>query len=221
LIPEVGCGIDDPVRERSLQAVRRLVEEDPDLVVVIGAGPASASYGPADSGSLAGYGVDLTVPLGPRMCGGEAILPLSLTIGAWLLRQTGWTGDRQAYAVPDRLEAGEADALGRTLAELDDRVALLCMGDGSARRTEKAPGWLDQRAEPFDRSVAAALRQGDPAALHELDDGLARELLAAGRASWQVLAGAAAERRWHGRLDYDEAPFGVAYFVAGWTPAVP
>ena len=85
-------------------------------------------------------------------------------------------------------------------------------------RTEKAPGWFDERAEPFDRAVAGALAAADPAGLLALESGLARGLLAAGRASWQVLAGAAAGRRWQGRLHYDDAPFGVGYIVAGSVP---
>src|SRR3954447_3164901 len=149
LIPEVGRGVDDPVRERAQAAVAGLVAEAPDLVVVVGDGPEFRSYGPADAGSLAGYGVDLTVPLGAQFGGGEALLPLSLTIGAWLLQRAGWSGERRAHAVPQATPPDEAEGLGRRLANLAERVALLCMGDGSARRTEKAPGWLDERAEPF------------------------------------------------------------------------
>jgi hypothetical protein len=217
LIPAVGRGVDDPVREHARAAARRLTEQQPDLVVVVGDGPEAVSYGSADSGSLARFGVDLTVPLGPRSCGGEAILPLSLTVGAWLLRETGWTGDRQAYAVPDSTGPEEARRLGVEIAALDERVALLCMGDGSARRSEKAPGWLDERAELFDTGVAAALAEPDPSALLDLDVQLARDLMVAGRASWQVLAGAALGGRWRADLSYAEAPFGVGYFVASWT----
>ena len=40
----------------------------------------------------------------------------------------------------------------------EDRVAVLAMGDGSACRTEKAPGYLDDRSIDFDNSVADAFR---------------------------------------------------------------
>jgi hypothetical protein len=54
------------------------------------------------------------------------------------------------------------------------------MGDGSARRSEKAPGHLDPAAAPFDAAVAAALAAGDTTALAALDpaerDELARAL---------------------------------------------
>jgi hypothetical protein len=219
LIPSVGLGIDVPARTAAQATVARLVATEPDRVVLVGNGPEQVSYGPADAGSLAGFGVDEVVPLGPRTCGEAAVLPLSITVGAWLLGGTGWTGNRQAVALPESLSADDAAALGTEIAELDERVALLCLGDGSARRSDKAPGWFDPRAEPFDRTVAVALAEADLAALRGLDPELARELLVAGRTSWQVLAGAAAGQRWSGTVSYDEAPFGVGYFVAGWTPA--
>ena len=43
-------------------------------------------------------------------------------------------------------------------------VALLVMGDGSARRSVKGPGFLDERAGPFDAEVSRALAAGDVAA---------------------------------------------------------
>jgi hypothetical protein len=91
------------------------------------------------------------------------------------------------------------------------------MGDGTGRRTPK-PGYLDARAEPFDRHVSAALAAGDPAALAGLDVALADELLVQGRAAWQVLAGAAAGSTWRGQVRYDAAPYGVGYLVATWRP---
>lgn len=55
------------------------------------------------------------------------------------------------------------------------------------------------------------------AALAALDAELAAELLAAGRAPWQVLAGAAEGAGLDGRLLYEDAPYGVGYFVAAWS----
>lgn len=185
-------------------------------MVVVGAGPETASYGSGDSGSLAPYGVDLSVPLGPRVCAGAPVLPLSLTVGAWLLRETGWTGDRQGYAVAADTSAQDAAAAGKEIAALDRSVAVLCMGDGTARRTLRAPGWLDERAEGFDAAVTAAFATGDFDALLRLDASLADELLVAGRPAWQVLAGAAAGCGIEGRIEYDDAPFGVQYTVATW-----
>ena len=97
-------------------------------------------------------------------------------------------------------------------------MGLLAMGDGSACRTLKAPGYLDPRAEPFDRAVTKALADADTEALLALDPALAAELMVAGRAPWQVLAGAAGGR-YRGEVLYDEAPYGVQYAVATWLTA--
>ena len=109
-------------------------------------------------------------------------------------------------------------SLGARLAAGPDPVGLLVVGDGAATHTEKAPGHLDERAGPFDAAVADALRAADPAALAALDPVLAAQLWAAGRAPWQVLAGATTGTAWSGELLYSAAPFGVGYHVAVWTP---
>ncbi|NED72569.1 hypothetical protein G3I51_09470, partial [Streptomyces sp. SID9944] len=100
-------------------------------------------------------------------------------------------------------------ATGRDLAGRADRVALLVMGDASACRSLKAPGYLDERAEPFDAEAARVLGAADVPALAALDAALAAELKASGRAPWQVLAGAAELANLSGTLLYDEAPYGV------------
>jgi len=107
------------------------------------------------------------------------------------------------------------------LAAASVRVGLLVMGDGSACRGLRAPGYDDPRAEPFDGAVAGALARADAPALLSLDPALATQLRAAGRAPWQVLAGAAQATggQWRGAVTYQAAPYGVAYLVAFWEPA--
>jgi hypothetical protein len=98
------------------------------------------------------------------------------------------------------------------------RVALLAMGDGTARRGVKAPGYLDPRAEPYDARAVDALRRGSPSALLRLDPEEGRDLLVAGRAAWQVLAGAArsVEASVDAELLAEDARYGVCYVVASW-----
>ncbi len=91
------------------------------------------------------------------------------------------------------------------------------MGDGSACRTLKAPGYLDERAQGFDAEAARALGAADVEALAALDEELAYELKVSGRAPWQVLAGAGAGAGLSGALLHDEAPYGVGYYVAAWS----
>jgi hypothetical protein len=219
LVPELAVGASGElagVREGCEAAVRRALAVSPQLVVVLGDGPVTREYADTSAGSLAGFGVDLAVPLGS---GGERAapsLPLSLTVGAWLLRGVGWAGARVAVSVPDTTTPVEAAARGGRLADRDRAVGLLVMGDGSARRSERGPGYLDERAEPFDQRVARALAGADAEGLLGLDPGLARDLLVAGRASWQVAAGAAGGSAFDGVLHAHAAPYGVGYLVASW-----
>jgi len=71
------------------------------------------------------------------------------------------------------------------------------------------------------RHPERAMARADPDALLGLDSLLADELLVAGRASWQVLAGAARNGggadAWQGSVAYAAAPFGVSYLVAFWS----
>ena len=109
-----------------------------------------------------------------------------------LLDDAGWDGPRRLVAVSADELASACAALGAELAAGTDRTALLVMGDGSARRSLKAPGHLDPRAEPFDAQVELAVRDGRLGALLKLDEALARDLMVTGRPAWQVLAGAMA-----------------------------
>jgi hypothetical protein len=216
LVPEVAAGAAaelDDLRRACRAAVSALAAAD--AVLVVGAGTHSHKYNPPVGGSLTPWGVDLAI----GQPGGEK-LPLSLLIGAWLL-----PGASGFVSVAGDAPAAECVALGQALAA-EGRIGLLVMGDGSARRSEKAPGYLDPRAEPFDRAVATALAKADADALSALDPELAAELLVAGRAPWQVLAGAGkgagelagegAGGNLTGELLYDAAPYGVGYLVASW-----
>jgi aromatic ring-opening dioxygenase LigB subunit len=138
-------------------------------------------------------------------------------VAAWLLGRTQVAAPLHACAVPADAPADRMLGLGRGLAELADRVVLLVMGDGSACRTRQAPGYLDERAEPYDAAVAVALATADTATLAALDTALSEALKASGRAPWQVLAGAAEDAELNGELLYNDAPYGVGYFVATWT----
>ncbi|MEU8341802.1 hypothetical protein SAMN05443665_100132 [Actinomadura meyerae] len=187
-----------------------------DVLAVVGGGARTRPYGPDAYASLRPFGLDWTSP--PEPGDGAEPLPLSLTIGRWLLERQGFAARARYQAVAFDAEPKECLSLGRELAGAADRVALLVMGDGSACRSEKAPGYLDERARPHDEAVARALGTADATALAALDPGLSRDLQAAGRAAWQVLAGAAeGSAGLGGELLADDAPYGVGYFVAAWS----
>ncbi len=116
-------------------------------------------------------------------------------------------GPNSAIA-PDGQVAGPE--IGPNSAIAPDGRSLLVVGNGSARRTEKAPGHLDERAASFDDALGAGLRAGD---LTGVDLTLATELWASveGIAGLRdVLRGEAAT------VDYDDDPFGVQYWVMRW-----
>ncbi|MFJ3877236.1 class III extradiol dioxygenase subunit B-like domain-containing protein [Streptomyces sp. NPDC090077] len=227
LVPEVAAGAAaelDDARTACSDALAVLAAARPDLLVVVGAAAEGGGYDQGTPGSFAGFGVDLTVTLGPDLGeppSGEATgtaLPPSLAVAGWLLGQARWAGAPVAgVAVAEDLPPSGCGLLGADLGGSADRVAMLVLGDGSACRTLKAPGYLDERAAAFDAAAARALGAADTAALAALDPGLAAELLAAGRAPWQVLAGAAEGAGLDGRLLYEDAPYGVGYFVAAWS----
>ena len=142
----------------------------------------------------------------------EPELPLSLGVGRRLLDEIGWTGDTELVSLTWDASDEEVDALAQRLP--DDSVVLL-LGEGSTRRGEKAPGYLDERAFPFDAATAKALESGDARALRELDVDLADELMVSGRTAFRVLGALGPPRS--ARLAYDADPYGVAYHVALWT----
>jgi hypothetical protein len=241
LVPDVAAGAAPELaaaRAACTDALGVLAASRPDLLVVVG--PAEErGRGPhpeGAGGSFRGFGVDLDVRLGnvslgnvdlgsgasaPQTSGLSAsgrALPASLAVAAWLLERTGWSdAPVEGLGVGEPLAAERCIQVGEEIGARAGRVALLVMGDASACRTLKAPGYLDERAAGFDAGVARALGAADVAALKALDAELAQELKVSGRAPWQVLAGAAGDARLGGALLYEDAPYGVGYLVAAWS----
>jgi hypothetical protein len=211
LVPEVASGAApelDDLRAACLAAIDHL--SPAELLLVVGAGP-SQRYDGSAGGSFAAYGAPAV-----RVGSGEPVLPLSLAIGAWLVEQSKAAAVPRAYVAVDESPARCLE-LGREIAAGNERVGLLVMGDGSARRSEHSPVHLHPRAEIFDTTVADALHRADHVVLAALDPDLAAELQTAGRSPWQVLAGALETSGLTGDLSYHAAPYGVGYFVAAFT----
>jgi hypothetical protein len=220
------------LRAACAAAVARLVGSPPDLagappdlVVVVGAGAATATWDPDDRLDLSAYAPAVNAQAAGTPADSSAAgsrvkpgLPLALGLGALLLDSAGYAGPRLLQAVDESEPAHACLRLGRELAGAAARVAVLAVGDGSARRAPSAPGYLDERAAPFDDAVRHAISNGDMAALAGLDPALARDLMATGRAAWQVLAGALDAGltgvRPSADVLYAAAPFGVAYLAA-------
>nr|WP_222131747.1 hypothetical protein [Pseudonocardia sp. C8] len=209
----------EALRDAVRAAVKALAAAAP-VWVAVGADPGGRrTVAPGTRGTFAGYGRDVPVALPGRGTADEGPeLPLPLLVAGWAAAGTGVTAVRGELVAPDASPSGCAE-LGRTLAAED--VGLLVLGDGAAMHTPAAPGGFDERAEAFDAVVAAALDVPDPEALAALDPAAAAELWAAGRAPWQVMAGAAAGRAWTAAHRHTSMPYGVAYHVALWEPVTP
>lgn len=218
LVPELVGGVDDDVtavRAASLAVATRLTSASSRWVAV-GSGPAGV-VGPDAVGTFAGFGVDVRVRLSDAATAEvDGSIPLPALIAGWL-RQQVHADSVTVHLVPPDLAPEDCYAIGERLAGHPEPVGLLVVGDGSHRHGDRAPGQPDDRAGPFDDDVHDALAAADAKALQSLDPALAEELGAAGRAPWQVLAGAMGERRWtaDARL---MVPFGVAYHFAVLDP---
>jgi hypothetical protein len=210
----------DPVvpalRRACLDAAAALIADGPDLVVVVGVAAETRGWPPDGALDLSPYAPAPRAahPASANPPPAQPTLPLPLGLGARLLDQAGYLGRRELQSVSDQETAAACAALGARLASASARVAVLVMADGTARRGLKAPGYLDPRSVPFDTEVERAVRAGDLTALLALDPVLARELMATGRAAWQVLAGAMNGVRPATEVRYYDDPFGVAYLVA-------
>jgi len=93
---------------------------------------------------------------------------------------------------------------------------VLVVANGSATRSEKAPGHLDERAFDFDDTLGAALRDGDPGVLRDLDTGLGEDLLCHDVPAWKQLGSLTRGPVTSVQVDYDDDPYGVQYWAVRW-----
>lgn len=204
LIPDLAGGAaerDEPLRGACLDVIRCIGKAGSTICVVAPAVTTAGEWPSDATWDFTGFGVARR----PEPNGG--VLPWPLGIGAWLLDAAGWEGRRRYVAV---------DAT-TTVAYDDADVAVLAVADGGACRTEKAPGYLDARAEGFDQAIMVAIDTGDAEALAAIDPGLAAELWCTGWPVWRQVAMATVGRRVaEARLLASAADYGVGYFAGYW-----
>ncbi|GAA4740453.1 hypothetical protein GCM10023350_26120 [Nocardioides endophyticus] len=122
-------------------------------------------------------------------------------------------GARVAKALLEACGGFEAQAPGRLRTSTSGGTAAsyLVVGNGSACRSERAPGHLDERAAAYDDALRAGLASSD---VNGLDLDLGRSLLASldgiARLPEVLPDGTPAQ------IDYDDDPFGVQYWVMRW-----
>ena len=134
----------------AIETVRELLAARPGLVFVVGRGEEDLAYSQGDSGRVPG--LDAPVALGARVCVGQPVLPVGVAIGAWLLREAGWTGDVQGYGVTQDGDPARLPGYAADIAELDDRVALLVVAEPADAALALVPPEQRGSNAPFTRS---------------------------------------------------------------------
>jgi hypothetical protein len=92
-----------------------------------------------------------------------------------------------------------------------DGDGVLFVGNGSACRSEKAPGHLDERAFGFDEALERTVRTGDAP---PTDEDLAGDLWCFDLPVFEQLHRLA---EGPAQMRYADDPYGVAYWVASWS----
>ncbi|TDP42471.1 hypothetical protein DFR75_1011583 [Nocardia ignorata] len=248
LIPAVGGAAAaelDGLRAACIESIRRLrvpkfgAESDgwavstseefhsdptlPDLLVIVGCDETTTAYESTKTfGSLRRYGIAWDWDI--AWCRDDLSslpLPLSLSVGVWLLTAHGPTGmfsrrvDYQSISFDASAE--ECAISGKDLAAQEANVAMLVVGE--AAPLEQPTTHTAIRAADYNDALTRAFAQVDTTALSQLDPVESQTLKATGRAAWQVLAGAAAGRELEGHVLTDSASHNRGFVVASWTRA--
>jgi hypothetical protein len=207
LVPEIAAGSiagTAALRQAALDAAITVVRSAPDAVLVVA--PTDTDVVIADRGeavwSWHGFGV------GTRPA--VEWLPWPLGLGAWLLDQAGWRGPTRLMGIgPDEAPRRHEGA---------GRWGMLVLGDGSAKRTERAPGHLDERAQAWDLELQRLVVAADLVAMRRLDRQLGHELMSTAATTWPVAATFVTDAaRMKTDVLFAAAPFGVGYIVATWS----
>lgn len=202
------------LRAACLSAIASATSVDPDVVVAVGGADSTRSWEAGLPPEVRKFGTTGGRPAAPGA-------PLSLGVARRLLDESGWRGRVELHSIAWDASPTEVSGLADQLASRDEVIALVVLGDGSTRRGDKAPGYLDERAFPFDDATGRALSVGDVNALMRMDAGLAEELMVGCRAAFAVMATAVRREgtRPRAKVLYQDDPWGVMYYVALWELA--
>ncbi len=112
-------------------------------------------------------------------------------------------------------------AIARAAARLDRRVVLIASGDLSHKANAKSPYGSCPEGAQFDAELMAAIRGGDLARILQIDSHLRDRAAECGYRSLVALCGAFSDHQVKTEVYHYEAPFGIGYGVARFTPAGP
>ena len=198
-------------RAASIELVAEL-QQDADLVVIIGAGNTTTWFEHGGIGSTRAFGGVSHYEVGS----GVDELPQSVTVGASVVVTAGWSGEVQALVIDLQTTAAQREVIAQELLAKSEaqRTLVIAVGDGSATRTEKAPGYIQADAVAFDEAINAAIGNADRESILAIEQPTADRLWCRGLPVWQVVANAFAPTQ--SALILESAPFGVNYLVASW-----
>jgi hypothetical protein len=191
--------------------IEQLISCAPDVIVVVAEGDHTEVF---DNSAgmhlhrLGGMHCDDYAP-------GARILPIPLAIGAALLRDAGWLGPTQYQLLDASTTAVEAAKAGLELADVEPRVGLLLLGNGSACTTPKAPGSFHPQAEAFNAEFVRAITKGDMSSILAWTAEQFAEQLSDVRVPLQVMVGAVDGKSWPWSISFAEEFQGVLYVCAG------
>src|SRR4029079_13936927 len=107
----------------------------PGRWIAVGRGPADSVGGPRQTGTFAGYGVDVPIALSPGHGDAPTELPLSALVTGWLRSQVNPDAYAEVRVYSDVYGADAARERGRRLhAEIDDtagHIGVLVVADGA------------------------------------------------------------------------------------------
>jgi hypothetical protein len=220
LVPGLsGSAVPAPeARAAALGVMQRLIDIGLDEVVVLAEADRDGLFddsAPWDLHRLGGMHA-----VGDPGAGGsfDQRLPVSLAIGASMLRDAGWTGSTSFQGLERTMSNDAATEVGRHLAATPRSVGLLLLGNGSACCTAKAPGSLHPQASAFNEALLAMIQRGNSAEMMELSANETADQLSDIRVPLQVFVGATSPRQFLGSVAFAEEFAGVQYICATLLP---
>jgi AmmeMemoRadiSam system protein A len=228
VVPAVG-GARGELCARTTRAMRevaeRAVASAPDRLVLVSPHTprhliAWGAWTGRHRGDLAAFGapeVAVELPDAPEVAaavGAEPVQGTELDHGAMVplafLWEAGWRGPTALLGLPWD-EAPDSEAVGRAVAALPGRTAVIASGDMSHRLKPGAPSGFDPRAQGFDDAFVAGLRAEDWAAAAAAEQ---RSIAAEDVVDSARVAMAAAPGPRNAEVLSYEGPWGVGYTEA-------